>query len=75
MIPRGLTERQRHIAQQMWLLDTDEEVDYYIATFRGREKIEASTIKQLILIEMIDREAYDDQTIAKLMLTSIGVRV
>lgn len=72
----NLTPQDVKLLDYMWSLDTDEELHIWINRQSPEVRTRCLTLIRLVLMaSMEDEEGSDpDTTIAKLMLTSIGVK-
>ena len=72
----GLTPQDVKLLDYMWSLDTDEELHMWINRQPPGVRTRCLTLIRLALMASIEEDESEDMdtTVAKLMLTSIGVK-
>jgi|Wag4MinimDraft_6_1082665.scaffolds.fasta_scaffold06958_2 hypothetical protein len=72
----GLTPQDVKLLDYMWSLDTDEELHVWINRQSPGVRTRCLTLIRLALMASIEEDESEDMdtTVAKLMLTSIGVK-
>ena len=53
---QGLTEQQRHLADQIWACDTQEDVAQFIAALPAEHKQAAITVHELMIAAVFDQD-------------------
>ena len=69
----NLTSEQCKILDQMWSMDTKEELAGWFGSLTKEKRDTAYVLHNLMILEAIDNELDDNLTVAKMMLSSIGV--
>jgi len=70
----NLTKEDCKLLDQMWSLDSAEELDRWLSMQSSGVRNRAMTLVELAVMATQEQEEEMDTTVAKLMLTSIGVK-
>lgn len=60
LIIEGLTVRQHEIANRLWQMETEEEIDHYINSLPRRARVDAITVKEMMIAACIDQAIRQD---------------
>lgn len=55
LVVEGLTPTQVDLANQLWKMDTQEEIDEFISQLPKRARIQAITVKEMMIAACVDQ--------------------
>lgn len=70
----NLTEEQCLMMDAIWQLETAEQMRDFKDTLLYREQLMFETLVQMLLEDTVDSQTLDKTSLAKIMLTEIGVK-
>jgi len=70
----NLTEEQCQMMDAIWQLETAEQMRDFKDALLYSEQLMFETLVQMLLEDTVDRQTLDKTSLAKIMLTEIGVK-